>query len=150
MAVVVAFHVSARLGCNDLYGNLRASAGLGMNLRPAAADEDLRAMNVTIDVDLTPAEARELMGLPDVKPLHDAAMARVEQSVMAQAEKLSVEGLMNTWFAGNPGRRSFSAIWLAVCSRRAGPARSRRRSRRTQLASSKSAELNRPFAVRLP
>jgi hypothetical protein len=73
-----------------------------MNPKPAAADEDLRAMKVTIDVDLTPAEARELMGLPDVKPLHDAAMARVEQSVMTQAEKFSAEGLMNTWFAGSP------------------------------------------------
>ncbi len=46
-------------------------------------------MNVTINVDLTPSEARELVGLPDVKPLHDAAMA-------------TADGLMNTWFAGSP------------------------------------------------
>jgi hypothetical protein len=59
-------------------------------------------MNVTINVDLTPSEARELMGLPDVKPLHDAALARVEQSVMAQADKFSAAGLMDTWFAGSP------------------------------------------------
>jgi hypothetical protein len=92
---------------NNLCGNLRASAGLGMNLKPAAADGDLPAMNVTINVDLTPAEAREFMGLPDVKPLHDAAMARVEQSVMAQAEKFFAEGLMNTWFAGSPRAAEF-------------------------------------------
>jgi hypothetical protein len=59
-------------------------------------------MNVTINVDLTPSEARELMGLPDVKPLHDVAMAKIEQRVMAQAEKFSADGLMNTWFAGSP------------------------------------------------
>ena len=59
-------------------------------------------MNVTINVDLTPSEARELMGLPDVRPLHDAALARVEQSVMAQADKFSAAGLMDTWFAGSP------------------------------------------------
>jgi len=59
-------------------------------------------MNVTINVDLTPSEARELMGLPDVKPLHNAAMAKIEQRVMAQAEKFSADGLMNTWFAGSP------------------------------------------------
>jgi hypothetical protein len=59
-------------------------------------------MNVTINVDLTPSEARELMGLPDVKPLHDAALARVEKSVMAQADNFSAEGLMNNWFAGSP------------------------------------------------
>src|SRR5258708_38700315 len=60
------------------------------------------AMNVTINVDLTPSEARELMGLPDVKPLHDAAMAKIEQRVMAQAEKFSADGLMSSWFAGSP------------------------------------------------
>jgi hypothetical protein len=59
-------------------------------------------MNVTINVDLTPAEARELMGLPDVKSLHDAAMARIEQKVMAQADQFSADGLVNTWFAGSP------------------------------------------------
>jgi hypothetical protein len=59
-------------------------------------------MNVTINVDLTPSEARELMGLPDIKPLHDAAMARIEKSVMAQADSFSADGLMNSWFAGNP------------------------------------------------
>ena len=59
-------------------------------------------MNVTLNVDLTPSEARELMGLPDVKPLQDAAMARIEQRVMAQADNFSADGLMNTWFAGSP------------------------------------------------
>jgi hypothetical protein len=59
-------------------------------------------MNATLNVDLTPSEARELMGLPDVKRLQDAAMARIEQKVMAQADNFSADGLMNTWFAGNP------------------------------------------------
>ena len=102
MTAVVAFHASTGLVCNELRENLRASAGLGVNLEPASADEDFPAMNVTIDVDLTPSEARELMGLPNVKPLHDAAMAKIEQRVMAQAEKFSADGLMNTWFAGSP------------------------------------------------
>jgi Family of unknown function (DUF6489) len=88
--------------CVEIYE--RAPA---LNLKPAAAEEDLRTMNVTINVDLTPAEAREFIGLPDVKPLHDAAMAKVEQSVMAQAEKFSAEGLMNTWFAGSPRAAEF-------------------------------------------
>lgn len=77
-------------------------AGVGVNLEPGSADKDLQTMNVTINVDLTPSEARELMGLPDVKPLHDAALARVEQNVMAQADKFSAAGLMDTWFAGSP------------------------------------------------
>lgn len=99
---MAALHPSAGLAGNELLENLRASAGLGMKLEPALADEDLSAMNVTINVDLTASEARELMGLPDVKPLHDAAMARVEQRVMEQADKFSADGLMNTWLAGSP------------------------------------------------
>jgi len=58
VTAVVAFHASTGLVCNELRENLRASAGLGVNLEPASADEDLPAMNVTIDVDLTPSEAR--------------------------------------------------------------------------------------------
>jgi hypothetical protein len=73
-----------------------------MNSEPASADKDLVAMNVTVNVDLSPSEARELMGLPNVKPLHDAAMARIEKGVMAQADNFSADGLMNTWFAGSP------------------------------------------------
>jgi Family of unknown function (DUF6489) len=69
---------------------------------PASADKDLSAMNVTVNVDLTPSEARELMGLPDLKPLQTAAMARIEQTVMKQADSFSADGLMNTWFAGSP------------------------------------------------
>jgi len=64
-------------------------------------------MNVTINVDLTPLEARELVGLPDLKPLHEAAMARIEQRVWAQADKFSADGLMNTWFAGSPPAAEF-------------------------------------------
>jgi hypothetical protein len=91
------------LAGNELLENLRTSGGLGAYLERALADEDLSAMNVTINVDLTPSEARELMGLPDVKPLQDAAMARVEKRIMEQADKFSADGLMNTWFAGSPG-----------------------------------------------
>jgi len=102
VTALVALHTSKGLVSNDLRENLRASASLDANLEPVSANEELLAMNVTINVDLTPAEARELMGLPDVKPLHDAALARVEQSVMAQADKFSAAGLMDTWFAGSP------------------------------------------------
>jgi Family of unknown function (DUF6489) len=95
-------------------------------------------MNETINVELTPSEARELVGLPDVKPFHNAALARVEQSVMAQADKFSAAGPMDTWFAGSPGRPSCSATWLAVCSRKAARERNPRRSRKTQFGSSKA------------
>jgi Family of unknown function (DUF6489) len=59
-------------------------------------------MDVTITVNLTPAEARELMGLPDIQPLQNAALARMQDSVLAQVDKYSADGLLNTWFGGSP------------------------------------------------
>lgn len=58
-------------------------------------------MDVTITINLTPAEARELMGLPDVQPLQNAALARMREKVMAQAETFTADGLLNMWLGGN-------------------------------------------------
>jgi hypothetical protein len=41
-------------------------------------------MDVTINVNLTPKEARELMGLPDLQPLQDEALAEIRRRVMAK------------------------------------------------------------------
>ena len=60
-------------------------------------------MDVTVNIKLTPAEARQLMGLPDVQALQQAVLAKVEQKIMEQAEKLSADGLLSTWFAGGAG-----------------------------------------------
>ena len=65
-------------------------------------------MKMTIDIDFTPLEARQFLGLPDVQPLQAAVLAKIEAKVMAEAEKLSPEGLMKMWFSGGPQ----SAEWL--------------------------------------
>lgn len=58
-------------------------------------------MDVTINVNLTPKEARELMGLADLQPLQEEALAGIRRSVMAQAENISADGLLKTWFMGS-------------------------------------------------
>jgi hypothetical protein len=57
-------------------------------------------MDVTINLNLTPAEARQLVGLPDVQRLQDAALAKMQDRVMAQAETFSADGLLDAWFGG--------------------------------------------------
>jgi hypothetical protein len=59
---VGSFAHEQRVRVHELRENFRTSAGLGVNLEPASADKDLSAMNVTINVDLTPSEVRELVG----------------------------------------------------------------------------------------
>ena len=58
-------------------------------------------MKVQIDIECTPLEARQFFGLPDVQPMQAAMMAEMEKRMMAEVEKLTPEGLMQTWFAGS-------------------------------------------------
>ena len=55
-------------------------------------------MKVTIEIDCTPAEARQFMGLPDVQPMQAAVMAEIEKRMMAEAAKFSPEGFLRAWF----------------------------------------------------
>ena len=54
-------------------------------------------MKITVDVDCTPAEARQFMGLPDVQPMQKAAMAEIERRMMSELERFSPEALMKAW-----------------------------------------------------
>ncbi len=54
-------------------------------------------MKIKIDIDITPAEARRFIGLPDLEPLQKAAMAEIEKRMMAELERYSPEGLLKAW-----------------------------------------------------
>ncbi len=59
-------------------------------------------MKVTINIDCTPLEARQFMGLPDVEPMQKAALAEIEKRMMAELERYSPDALFKAWmpFAG--------------------------------------------------
>jgi hypothetical protein len=57
-------------------------------------------MKITIDVDCTPAEAREFLGLPDVRPVQAAWLSEIESQMVANAKKFSPEALARSWFSG--------------------------------------------------
>ncbi len=65
-------------------------------------------MKVTINIDCTPLEARQFMGLPDVQPMQTAVLAEMEKRLMAEAAKFSPEGFMRAWFS--EGQQS--ADWI--------------------------------------
>ena len=56
-------------------------------------------MKVTIEIDCTPDEARQFMGLPDVKPMQAAMMGRMEAQMTEAAERLSPDALLRTWMS---------------------------------------------------
>ena len=57
-------------------------------------------MKITIDVDCTPDEARAFLGLPDVAPMQEAAIAKVQEQLMAALSAMDQETMLKTWLPG--------------------------------------------------
>ncbi len=54
-------------------------------------------MKVTIDIDCTPLEARQFMGLPDVEPMQKAIMDSVQSRMMKEIETYTPEKFIDAW-----------------------------------------------------
>lgn len=65
-------------------------------------------MKIHIEIECSPEEARQFMGLPDVQPLHDKMMGEIEgrmrQALSATDPSAFIEGWM-------PLNRNLQAIW---------------------------------------
>src|SRR6202163_3377381 len=59
-------------------------------------------MKVNVEIDCTPLEARQFIGLPDVQPMQTAVMDKMQQQMMANIEKVSPESLIQSWFTFDP------------------------------------------------
>lgn len=59
-------------------------------------------MKVTVEVDCTPLEARQFLGLPDVQPMQAAMMDKLQEKMSENIEKFSPETLMQNWFTFDP------------------------------------------------
>jgi len=56
-------------------------------------------MKVNIEFDITPKEAREVLGLPDLEPMQAAVLARIEKRLLDATDIVSAEGLLRTWLS---------------------------------------------------
>ena len=54
-------------------------------------------MKMHMELDVTPEEARQFLGLPDVRPMQAAVMAHVQQQMLDAADRMSPEGLLRSW-----------------------------------------------------
>lgn len=66
-------------------------------------------MKLNIELDLSPDEARRVMGLPDVTKLQEKLTAEMEKRMMAALETASdPEAMLKTWFSwGSQGMEQF-------------------------------------------
>lgn len=68
-------------------------------------------MKVTVEIDCTPDEARQFFGLPDVKPMQAAIMAKVELQMTDAVDRFSPDALLRTWLSlVPPGAEGFRDI----------------------------------------
>jgi len=54
-------------------------------------------MQVTINIDCTPVEARQFFGLPDVQPMQKAVMDAMEKRMLKEMESYTPEKLFEAW-----------------------------------------------------
>lgn len=59
-------------------------------------------MKVTIEIDCTPEEARVFMGLPDVKPMQEAVLAKMERQMLDGIETLAPDSVLKSWMGVMP------------------------------------------------
>lgn len=54
-------------------------------------------MKFTIDVECTPEEARQFIGLPNIAPMQDRMMKDLEERMSEQMSNMDPETFMKTW-----------------------------------------------------
>lgn len=68
-------------------------------------------MQVKIDIECTPAEARAFFGLPDVTPLNDQLVAEMSKRMSENMSALEPEALMKSWMSyGGQMQDQFMAL----------------------------------------
>lgn len=70
-------------------------------------------MKMRVELDCTPEEAREFLGLPDLKPLQDVVMAKIEKQMLDAANAFSSpDALLRTWLSLLPqGSEQMRALY---------------------------------------
>jgi hypothetical protein len=58
-------------------------------------------MKVTYELDCTPTEAREFLGLPDVRDLHAEVMTNLREKLLKNVDALSPQEMLQHWFSFN-------------------------------------------------
>ncbi len=65
-------------------------------------------MKVTVEVECTPIEARQFIGLPDITPLNESMVEEMTKRMRANIELMAPETMMRSWMAlGGQAQEAF-------------------------------------------
>lgn len=88
-------------------------------------------MKITIDIDTTPQEARTFFGLPNLEPMQDKLVQKMQERLESYLDGLEPEAMMRLWLPG--GLKGLGEmqerIWSQFLSGMAGAAARNKRSR---------------------
>jgi hypothetical protein len=74
-------------------------------------------MKLNIEIDLTPLEARQFLGLPDVSSLNQHMVAEMKKRMDANLAALAPEELMKSWLSfGGQASTEFMKMMSAAAS----------------------------------
>ncbi|WP_135470318.1 DUF6489 family protein [Crenalkalicoccus roseus] len=59
-------------------------------------------MKINIEIDCTPEEARRFLGLPDLRPMQEAVMEKLQQQMLQAISATSPEALLKAWMPMMP------------------------------------------------
>jgi hypothetical protein len=80
-------------------------------------------MKVHVEVDMTPEEARRLMGLPDVAKLQEEMLREMQKRVKAALDTSDPEAMMRAWMPlGGQGLEQFQRFLWDSAKRATGAA----------------------------
>jgi len=79
-------------------------------------------MKVRVEMDMTPDEARRLMGLPDLSAMQGRLVAEFERRMKTAMEQSEPEAMLKQWFSlGSQGLEQFQKLlWEGAMKTAAG------------------------------
>ena len=81
-------------------------------------------MKVTVDVDLTPEEARRLMGLPDLEPMQQRLLEQLEKQIASNLSYMDPEMLVKSVLPmGAQGLEQFQNLLWGLAKTATGAAK---------------------------
>ena len=80
-------------------------------------------MKVNVEIDMTPDEARKLMGLPDVSRMQEEMVREMQKRMKAAMDTSDPEAMFKAWMPlGGQGFEQFQRFLWDSAKRAAGPA----------------------------
>ena len=77
-------------------------------------------MNVTMNVECTPEEARRMMGLPDLSSVHEVYLEKIRRTIDEGVTPESIETLMRSWA---PMGEASMSMWRQLFEQMSGGGR---------------------------